>query len=52
MHDQLDVVLVYADLRDALADLHDARGSPKRVRRSFSRFVELSQRLTSACFLA
>jgi hypothetical protein len=40
--------LVFADLRDALADLEASRGSPKQVRRAFSRFVDLSQRLTSA----
>jgi hypothetical protein len=40
--------IVFADLADALADLEAARGSPKEVRRAFSRFVDVSQRLTSA----
>jgi hypothetical protein len=43
-----DADLVLADLRDALHALHQARGSPKEVRRAFSRFVDLSQRLTAA----
>ena len=40
--------LVFADLRDALQALEAARGSPKDVRRAFSQFVDLTQRLTSA----
>ena len=43
-----DVDLVFADLQNALSELNDAITSPKRVRRCFSRFVELTQRLTSA----
>lgn len=43
-----DVDLVFADLQDALTDLEAGRSSPKQVRRAFSRFVELTQRLTSA----
>lgn len=43
-----EVDLVYADLQDAFNQLEIARSSPKEVRRCFSRFVELSQRLTSA----
>ena len=43
-----DTDLVLADLRDALVALHEARGSPKEVRRAFSRFVDLTQRLTAA----
>jgi hypothetical protein len=43
-----DVDLVYFDLRDSLRALEDARASPKEVRRALSRFMELSQRLTSA----
>ena len=43
-----DVDLVLADLEDSLAVLNAAVGSPKQVRQSFSRFVELSQRLTSS----
>jgi hypothetical protein len=39
---------VFADLRDAFHALEAARGSPKEVRRAFSRFVDLTQRLTSA----
>ena len=44
----LETDLVFADLEDALHALDDARGSPKKVRRAFSRFVELTQRLTAA----
>lgn len=40
--------IVFADLRDALQALEAARGSPKQVRRAFSRFVDLTQRLTAA----
>jgi hypothetical protein len=43
-----DVDLVLADLEDALAALDAAVSSPKLVRQCFSRFVELTQRLTSA----
>ncbi len=43
-----DVDLVFADLQDALAELDNAITSPKQVRRCFSRYVELTQRLTSA----
>lgn len=43
-----DVDLVFSDLQDALIELNDAITSPKRVRRCFSRFVDLTQRLTSA----
>ena len=43
-----DVDLIFADLQDALTELEAARSSPKQVRRTFSRFVELTQRLTSA----
>jgi hypothetical protein len=43
-----DVDLVYFDVRDALRALDEARASPKEVRRALSRFMELSQRLTSA----
>jgi hypothetical protein len=39
---------VYVDLRDAVRALEAARPSPKEVRRALSRYVELSQRLTSA----
>jgi hypothetical protein len=42
-----DVDLVLADLEDALIALNDASSSPKLVRQCFSRFVELTQRLTS-----
>lgn len=40
--------VVFADLRDTLVTLNGERESPKNVRRAFSRFVELSQKLTSA----
>ena len=40
--------LVFADLRDAFTALETERNSPKNVRRAFSRFVELTQKLTSA----
>lgn len=43
-----DVDLVFADLQDALSELKEAITSPKRIRRCFSRFVDLTQRLTSA----
>jgi hypothetical protein len=43
-----DTDLVFLDLSDAFQQLDDARPSPKEVRRAFSRYVELSQRLTSA----
>lgn len=42
-----EVALVFADLVDAHTDLHEVALSPKQVRRTFSRFVELTQRLTS-----
>jgi len=44
----LDATLVFNDLRDAVVALETARGSPRDVRRAFSRVVELTQRLTSA----
>ena len=37
-----------ADLKGALDALDAARGSPKEVRRAFSRFADLTQRLTAA----
>lgn len=40
--------LVFADLKDAFAELEIARDSPKDVRRAFSRFIDLTQKLTSA----
>lgn len=43
-----DTALTFSDLLDSLEDLEDARGSPKRVRRAFTRFVDLSQRLTAS----
>ena len=43
-----DVALTYADLQDAKTELDSARGSPKSVRRAFTRYVDLTQRLTSA----
>jgi len=44
---QSDLDLVLADLRDAFKALDQARPSPKQVRQTFSRFVELTQRLTA-----
>jgi hypothetical protein len=44
----LDSALVFADLGDAHASLVASRKSPKEVRRAFVRFVDLSQKLTSA----
>ena len=44
---KLDSTIVFEDLRDALKDLDAARGSPKRVRQAFTRFVDLTQKLTS-----
>ena len=43
-----DSALVFADLTDARQELQSARGSPKVVRRCFSRYVDLTQRLTAA----
>jgi hypothetical protein len=43
----LDTDLVFSDLLDAKRALDDAKGSPREVRRAFSRFVDLTQRLTS-----
>lgn len=43
-----EAALVFADLGDALKELEIARASPRDVRRAFSRFVELAQKVTSA----
>ena len=43
-----EAALVFADLSDAVKALEAARESPKDVRRALSRFVELTQKLTSA----
>ena len=43
-----EAALVFADLKDAFATLEADRGSPKNIRRDFSRFIELSQKLTAA----
>lgn len=43
-----ETALVYADLEDAFHQLEVARSSPKNVRRAFSRFIELTQKLTAA----
>lgn len=48
MPDPVYATVVFADLRDALERLDNARGSPKDVRRAFVTFVDLSQKLTSA----
>lgn len=40
--------VVFADLRDVFETLNIERDSPKNIRRTFCRFVELSQKLTSA----
>lgn len=44
----IETSLVFADLRDAHAALLESRQSPREVRRAFLRFVDLSQKLTSA----
>lgn len=43
-----ETALVFADLSDAHASLIEARYSPKEIRRSFVRFIDLSQKLTSS----
>jgi hypothetical protein len=48
MKPHLDSPLVFADLADAHATLVASRRSPREVRRAFVRFVDLSQKLTSA----
>lgn len=48
MSHPLDASLVFADLGDAHATLVASRKSPREVRRAFVRFVDLSQKLTSA----
>ena len=48
MSQALDSSLVFADLCDAHATLVACRESPREVRRAFVRFIDLSQKLTSA----
>lgn len=48
MKPPLDSPLVFADLADAHSTLVGSRSSPREVRRAFVRFVDLSQKLTSA----
>jgi hypothetical protein len=48
MNPQLDSAPVFADLSDAYAALVASQHSPREVRRAFVRFVDLSQKLTSA----
>lgn len=48
MSAQDDTALTFSDLLDSLGELDEARGSPKKVRRAFTRFVDLSQRLTAS----
>ena len=48
MKPPLDSPLVFADLADAHSMLIASRKSPREVRRAFVRFVDLSQKLTSA----
>ncbi len=48
MNSYTEAAIVFADLKDAYADLEAARDSPKEARRAFSRFIELSQKLTGA----
>lgn len=43
----IDTDLVFIDLVDSKRALDDTKGSPREVRRAFSRFVDLTQRLTS-----
>lgn len=45
---QSAVDIVFQDLSDALDLLRQSRSSPTEVRKAFNRFVELSQKLTSA----
>jgi len=40
--------LIFGDLEDALLCLNRERNSPAAVRRSFGRFIDLSQKLTAA----
>lgn len=47
---QSDVELVYADLTDSFACLNDARPSPVNVRRAFTNFVNLTQKVTAAMY--
>jgi hypothetical protein len=48
MKQALDAALVFADLGDAHRTLVECCKSPREVRRAFVRFVDLSQKLTSA----
>lgn len=48
MKPQSDVEVQYADLVASHDDLAAARKSPVKVRRAFSRFVDLTQELTAA----
>ena len=48
MQPPLESPLVFADLADAHATLFASRRSPREVRRAFVRFVDLTQKLTSA----
>ena|GEM_PF-5819308 len=43
-----DSAIIFADIEDAFAKLNVARDSPRDIRRAFSQFVDLSQKLTSA----
>ncbi len=43
----LDVDLVFGDLEDVYKEFKDQKSSPKTTRRTFTQFVELSQKLTS-----
>ncbi len=43
-----EAALVFTDLQDAFTALEVARGSPKNVRRAFSLFIALTQKLTAA----
>jgi hypothetical protein len=48
MAEATDVDVVFFDLRDTAQGLDAVRSIPREVRRAFSRYVELFQRLTSA----
>jgi hypothetical protein len=48
MKPALDSSLVFVDLSDAHATLVASVNSPREVRRAFTRFIDLSQKLTSA----
>jgi hypothetical protein len=48
MANSTEAAIVFIDLKDAFTALEASCVSPKNVRRAFSRFIELSQKLTAA----